>query len=80
MLSIRFDLLRKKKFQRGLIQHEALELFFAIESRRKDHSITSGYMKKETGSMVKGVRELLNLLSSMNYDSKRNPSTSSVPW
>jgi hypothetical protein len=31
-----------EKFQGGLIQQEALELFFAIESRCKDHSITSG--------------------------------------
>ena len=34
---------------------------------------TSGFLKKVLGNGVKGVRELMNLSSSVNYDSKRNP-------
>jgi hypothetical protein len=36
--------------------------------------IESWASSKKRGSGVKGVKELLNLSCSMNYDSKRNPS------
>lgn len=48
------------------------KLFSAIEYKCKSYKETSGSIKREIGSRGKGVRELLKLASSINYDAKRN--------
>lgn len=54
-------------------EQEVLDLFSTIESSCKGYKGTSGSFRKEIGSGVEGVRELLNLSCSMNYDTKKNP-------
>jgi hypothetical protein len=53
-------------------EEEASDLFATIESRHKGKGVAgmSSSPKKVSGNMVKGVRELLNLSSSVNYDSR----------
>lgn len=53
-------------------QQEVAVLFPAIESSCKGHNVMPGSSRKDTGSRVKGVKEL-RLSCSINYDSKRNP-------
>jgi hypothetical protein len=50
-------------------EQEALDLFSAIESRRNEHSTSLRPPKKVSGSRMKGVRGLINLSSSVNWDS-----------
>jgi hypothetical protein len=56
-------------------EQEVAVLFPAIESSCKGHNVMPG-SRKETGSRVKGVKEL-RLSCSINYDSKRNPTNPS---
>jgi hypothetical protein len=60
-------------------EQEALDLFSAIESRRNEHSTSLRPPKKVSGSRMKGVRELINLSSSVYYDYSRNLSKTH-PW
>lgn len=53
-------------------EQEASELFSTIKYNSKGYKGTLDSINKERGSRVKGVRELLNLACSLNYDSKRN--------
>jgi hypothetical protein len=59
------------KVLNGRFQSCSLQLNPASQKRHKGRSSS---FKRETGSGVRGVRELLNLSYFVNYDSKRNPS------
>uniref|UniRef100_A0A2N9EXD0 Reverse transcriptase domain-containing protein n=1 Tax=Fagus sylvatica TaxID=28930 RepID=A0A2N9EXD0_FAGSY len=53
-------------------EEEAMCLFMKIEARWRAKGGPSEVSKKPTGSVKKGMRELKNLASSVNYDSRLN--------
>ena len=55
-------------------EEEAMRLFVSIESRWKatgNIGVSASSPKRKPGSVRKGVRELRNLVSSINYDARR---------
>jgi hypothetical protein len=69
---------RMKKFSKFMRvditdhEEEAMCLFMAIEARWRAKGGPSEVSKKTTGSVKKGMRELKNLATSINYDSRKS--------
>ena len=69
---------RMKKFSKFMKlditdhEEEAMCLFMAIEARWRAKGGPSEVSKKPAGSVKKGMRELKNLASSVNYDSRKS--------
>ncbi len=69
---------RMKKFSKFMKvditdhEEEAMCLFMGIEARWRAKGGPSEVSKKPAGSVKKGMRELKNLASSVNYDSRKS--------
>ena len=69
---------RMKKFSKFMRvdindhEEEAMCLFMAIEARWRANGGPSEVPKKPAGSLKKGLRELKNLATSINYDSHKS--------
>jgi hypothetical protein len=69
---------RMKKFSKFMRvditghEEEAMCLFMAIEARWRAKGGPSEVPKKTAGSVKKGMRELKNLATSINYDSRKS--------
>jgi hypothetical protein len=61
-------------------KQKAVELFSSIKFSCKENYTYQSPLKKAPGSRIKGVRELFNLPSSVDYDSRRSPSKTRSPW